>query len=265
MDFTFFSWPMLVLALFVFGFAPGLMLRLIVLAYSRDDPRRHELRGELYHVPRFERPFWVMEQLELALVEGLGQRIMWVATGQVIDRWHLGSGVRYHREHADTFWIPSEEERGAVLPGMEVKLAFDTRDGWSERMWVTVIGRKGRKLIGRLENDPTVIPRLLWGDTIKFKSDHIIDIWYAHEGDAEICPGRGTPGHPDPLVTLQASNGHDKYHRVASDRIFGHLLKGADVGVSHEASRDHATCYELGADGLRQLPEPPTSLPPSPC
>jgi len=58
MDFTVISWPMLVLALV------------------------HELRGELHHVPRFERPFWVMEQLELALVEGLGQRIVWAATGR---------------------------------------------------------------------------------------------------------------------------------------------------------------------------------------
>lgn len=129
MDFTLVSWPMLVLALFVFGFAPGLMLRLIMLAYSRDDPRRHELPGELYHVPRFERPFWVMEQLELALVEGLGQRIKWAATGRVIYRWHLGSGVRRNREHPDTFWIPSEEERSAVVPGMEVKLSFEMRDG----------------------------------------------------------------------------------------------------------------------------------------
>jgi hypothetical protein len=37
MDFSVVSWPMLVLALFVFGFAPGLLLRLIMLAYSRDD------------------------------------------------------------------------------------------------------------------------------------------------------------------------------------------------------------------------------------
>jgi Uncharacterized protein conserved in bacteria (DUF2314) len=232
MDLYVVSWPMLVLALVVFGFAPGLGLRLIVLAYPGDDPRRHELRGELYHVPRFERPFWVMEQLELALVEGLGQRIVWAATGRIIHRWHLGSGVRRNRENPDTFWIPSEEERDAVVPGMEVKLTFEMRDGWGERMWVTVIALKGRKLIGKLDNMPVGIPRLLASDKIKFKRDHIIDIWYAHEGQAKICPGRGTPECPDPRLSRDACNGHDKHHEVA-------------------------------ADGHFQLPEPPTSLPTS--
>jgi hypothetical protein len=69
------SWPVLGTALVVFGFAPGAVLRLIVLAYPRDDPRRRELPGELYVVPRIERPFWVAEKLELALIEGLGGRL----------------------------------------------------------------------------------------------------------------------------------------------------------------------------------------------
>ena len=232
MDLYVVSWQMLVLALLVFGFAPGLLLRLIVLAFPKDDPRRAELRGELYHVPRFERPFWVMDKLELALVEGLGQRLVWAATGRIIYRWHLGSGVRLNREYPDTFRIPSEEERDAVVPGMEVKLAFEMRDGWGERMWLTVTALKGRKLIGELQNIPFGIPRLLTGDKIKFKREHIIDIWYAHEGQAEICPGRGTPEHPDPEVTKDAYNGHNKHHQVAAD---AHI----------------------------QIPEPPTPPPPS--
>jgi DNA-binding transcriptional MerR regulator len=68
------SWPVLVTALLVFGFAPGAVLRLIVLLFRRDDPRRQELLGELYAVPRIERPFWVIEQLEVALFEGLRNR-----------------------------------------------------------------------------------------------------------------------------------------------------------------------------------------------
>ena len=68
------SWPTLLVALLVFGFAPGAVLRLIALAYPRDHPRRRELRGELYAVPRIERPFWVFEQLEVGLCEGLPGR-----------------------------------------------------------------------------------------------------------------------------------------------------------------------------------------------
>jgi hypothetical protein len=69
------AWPTLGIALLVFGFAPGAVMRLIVLFYRRGNPRRQELLGELYAVPRIERPFWVVEQLEVALFEGLRDRI----------------------------------------------------------------------------------------------------------------------------------------------------------------------------------------------
>lgn len=68
------SWKPLLLAVFAFGFAPGCCLRIIVLAYPRDDPRRAELIAELYTVPRIQRPLWVAEQLEVALFEGLAHR-----------------------------------------------------------------------------------------------------------------------------------------------------------------------------------------------
>ncbi len=68
-------WPSLLLVVVVFGFAPGLCLRLIVLAYPRDDPRRDELIAELYAVPRIQRPLWVAQQLEVALFEGLVHRV----------------------------------------------------------------------------------------------------------------------------------------------------------------------------------------------
>lgn len=70
------SWPVLLIALLVFGFAPGAVLRFIVLAFDRSDPRRRELLGELHNVPRIERPFWVAEQMEVALAEGLGGRLI---------------------------------------------------------------------------------------------------------------------------------------------------------------------------------------------
>jgi hypothetical protein len=68
------TWPTFGITLFVFGFAPGAVLRLIVLAFPQDDPRRRELLAELYHVRRWDRPWWVAEQLEVALYEGLRGR-----------------------------------------------------------------------------------------------------------------------------------------------------------------------------------------------
>jgi hypothetical protein len=170
------SWPLLLFALLIFGFAPGALLRLIVLAFPRDDDRRAELRAELSAVPRVERPFWVIEQLEVALFDGLWPRLVWAATGRIIDRWHLTSGVKFNRLYPQSFWIPSAEEKRALRPGVTVKLMFDMRDGWGERMWVEIVAVKRRKLVGVLQNQPLGIPRLDHGAEIHFKYDHIIDI-----------------------------------------------------------------------------------------
>jgi hypothetical protein len=85
------SWKTFLIILLVFGFAPGALLRLIVLAFRRDDLRRSELLAELHAVPRLERPFWVFEQLEVALSEGIWPRIL-AATGRIIT-------VHYKKRH----------------------------------------------------------------------------------------------------------------------------------------------------------------------
>jgi hypothetical protein len=162
----------------IYGFAPGVFLRLIVLAFRRDDPRRSELLAELRAVPRWERPMWVFEQLEVALFEGVFERVAWAATGRIIYRWRLGSGVKRHQADP-AFWIPSEADKADVHPGLAVKLPFLMRDGWVETMWVVVIEVKKRYLVGRLMNTPVDIPRLDRGDIIMFGPDAIIDIdWH---------------------------------------------------------------------------------------
>jgi hypothetical protein len=189
------SWPTFIIALLVFGFAPGALLRLIVLAYPHDDPRRKELRAELYAVPRIERPIWVVEQMEAALFEGLGERLALALTGRVIHRSHLLSGVKQNREYPDTFWIPEDHEKAAITAGVDVKLIVAMRDGWRERMWVHVdkVGR--RRLVGRLHNQPVGIPRLGGGKRIRFTRDAVIDIWYE---DGMACDRFDEPCDPDP-------------------------------------------------------------------
>jgi hypothetical protein len=59
----------------VFGFFPGFVLRLIILLYPADDPRRRELVAELYVLGRMERIEWVFQQLETALFEGVSTRL----------------------------------------------------------------------------------------------------------------------------------------------------------------------------------------------
>lgn len=69
------DWRLLLLGLLVFGFAPGLALRLIVLFYPSGHVRRRELYAELQAVPFIERPLFVAQQLETGLFDGLGQRV----------------------------------------------------------------------------------------------------------------------------------------------------------------------------------------------
>ncbi|HEX5116583.1 MAG TPA: hypothetical protein VFW65_15410 [Pseudonocardiaceae bacterium] len=62
------------LVLVVFGAAPRLVLRLLVRIYPPGHERRLELMAELAVIPRWERPLWVVEQLETALAEGIPAR-----------------------------------------------------------------------------------------------------------------------------------------------------------------------------------------------
>jgi transcriptional regulator with XRE-family HTH domain len=59
----------------IFGLFPGVALRLIVLLYPKEDPRRRELVAELYVLNRMQRVEWVFQQLETALFEGLSSRL----------------------------------------------------------------------------------------------------------------------------------------------------------------------------------------------
>jgi hypothetical protein len=68
-------WQALVAVVAVFGFVPGFVLRLLLKIYPRDDPRRQELLAALYTLPRGTRPFFVAEQLETVLFEGLPLRV----------------------------------------------------------------------------------------------------------------------------------------------------------------------------------------------
>jgi hypothetical protein len=194
------SWETFLVALLVFGFAPGGALRLIVLAFHRDDPRRSEMLAELHAVPRWERPFWVFEQLEVALFEGVWERVLWAGAGRIYDRWHLESGVKRNREYPDTFEIPNEEAKQAIEPGVFVKLLFDTSDilgrrNWGERMWVEVVAVRGRHIVGALRDDPLGIPRLYYGDRVKFRREHIIGILEPNQlRDCGLC-GRDREHH----------------------------------------------------------------------
>lgn len=67
-------WLDLGIAVAFFSLAPDLLLRLLALLYPKGSDRPKELIAELRAVPRWERPFWVAEQLLMILTEGWGDR-----------------------------------------------------------------------------------------------------------------------------------------------------------------------------------------------
>jgi DNA-binding transcriptional MerR regulator len=66
-------WPLL-MGLVLLGLLPGASLRLIVRIYPKGHPRRRELVAELYTIDYQKRLFFVAQNLELALFEGLPAR-----------------------------------------------------------------------------------------------------------------------------------------------------------------------------------------------
>jgi hypothetical protein len=76
------TWRSLVVAVAAFCALHGPVLRQLVRIYPKGDPRRAELIAELHMRPYCERPIYVAQCLEVALVEGLlarhsrsGQRV----------------------------------------------------------------------------------------------------------------------------------------------------------------------------------------------
>ena len=171
------NWKMFLLVIFIYAICPQWALRLQVMVYDKDDPRRHELLAELYAVPYIKRPFWVAEQFETALADGVWPRFRWALTGRVINRWRLADGDQRHREHPESFWVPEPRTKSLIEAGDFVKLAFDQTwpGGFGERMWVRVTKAGPKKLEGQLVNEPIFIPRLSWNDTIKFERKHVIN------------------------------------------------------------------------------------------
>jgi hypothetical protein len=75
------GWPAIGYALIIFaillaifGFLPGVVNRLFAMSFPKTDPRRAEMIAELYAVERWKQPWWVLQQGERALFEGIPAR-----------------------------------------------------------------------------------------------------------------------------------------------------------------------------------------------
>jgi hypothetical protein len=83
-----------------------------------------------------------------------------------------------------TFFLPSQDEIDDIKPGDLVKLIFQSVPAspkWeAEKMWVTVKEIHSAKLIGTLDNIPSDMPQLKYGDSVVFEPFHVLDIVHPH-------------------------------------------------------------------------------------
>ena len=92
----------------------------------------------------------------------------------------LENGEELNREFSETFFIPTRQEREHLLPGEIVKLMFRIsfdNEQQVERMWVIIQERTADGYIGLLDNDPYCTEKLRAGEIVKFKPEHIIQIY----------------------------------------------------------------------------------------
>ncbi|QWC85213.1 hypothetical protein KLP28_17195 [Nocardioidaceae bacterium] len=168
------------LSLVVFGFAPGLVLAIVVRLIP-DLERRRELQAELYEVPRWEQPYWVAQQFEVAIRVGLFPQANWYWGRHVWHRCKIESGLESHRKWPASFWVPEDNVKAGLGPGDSVKLMWSVRRMPGERMWVTVTERKGDRLVGTLDNW-AIFAFLHPDETVRFHIDDIIDYIWQEEG-----------------------------------------------------------------------------------
>lgn len=182
------------LLVLIFGFAPGMVLAAIVRLIP-DVDRRRELQAELYEVPRWDRPFWVAQQFEVAIRIGLSPQLAWYWGRYVWHRARIESGLENHRRYPDSFWVPSDEEKAELQPGDTVRLMWSVKryEAAGERMWVKITQRDGDRVVGKLQNWPIFV-HLDPDAVVKFHIDDILDFNY-HQDD-ESAGEAGTQRFP---------------------------------------------------------------------
>ena len=148
--------------------SPDAMARAALRLVFRSQIIFDDMLESMDDLPRWYRPWWAVRESISAIRYGSHQ---------------LESGVALNAQYPDSFWIPDDDEKSAIVPGVHAKLVFRTKDEeWGERMWVRVEGCRGDKVKGSLINTPIGLPRIGAGDPVRFTFDDIIDIEWSDDG-----------------------------------------------------------------------------------
>lgn len=95
--------------------------------------------------------------------------------------WDLLDAVEQADAHPRSFFIPDAATRESLQPGDHAKLVFQLvddpgADPPAERMWVEVTDVAPGGYVGRLDNEPVVVPGLRAGARVEFEPRHVIEV-----------------------------------------------------------------------------------------
>jgi uncharacterized protein YegJ (DUF2314 family) len=99
---------------------------------------------------------------------------------EIIPEFQLIDAVEHQKENPRTFELPDEWNRRHIDLGEWAKLMFRfpaNRYPEVERMWVRVTEITASGYVGVLDNDPTNVEFIGYGQRIAFEPRHIISIW----------------------------------------------------------------------------------------
>ena len=110
---------------------------------------------------------------ERAVPEGIT-----VLSGDVT--YSLDNAEEVHKQHPDTFWIPTQNIRENLQVGQLVKLLFRISNGSEdqvERMWVEITKKFDDEYEGILDNDPYCTKKITAGLKVNFQAKHVIEVY----------------------------------------------------------------------------------------
>jgi hypothetical protein len=114
------------------------------------------------------------------------QRRRWLGRYEIDDPRPIAASAPY------TYYLPSENEVLALVPGDQVKLLFRSIPPSPkfevERMWVTITAIDSDGVRGELDNVPFDMPQICLGDALSFRRSDVIDIIWSDDRGARPPP-----------------------------------------------------------------------------
>lgn len=158
-----------------------------------------------------------------------------------------------------TYFLPSENELLAIVPGDSVKIIIrsipHSKEWGAERMWVIVTDADGDNLQGKLDSLPSDIPQLRPGSPLTFRRSDVIDIDWSVDRITAPPPSPATREYWERCFAdncvLSGDSPVDYIYREEPDMAgpddkypdSGWRIRGTEEGIAADEAADETPCY----------------------